>query len=64
MEQDIESAVLVGVIMCVRNLIPLLSENSLESQGLKGSFGETKQQKTETVSPEQIITVGSYFYLN
>ncbi|XP_053407184.1 huntingtin-like isoform X2 [Mercenaria mercenaria] len=56
-ERDIEGPVLVGVIMCLRNLIPLLSEHSLEAQGMKGSFGETKPLKTETVSTEQIITV-------
>jgi hypothetical protein len=56
-ERELEGRVLVGVIMCIRNVIPLLSGNSLEGQGLKGSFGETKQQKTETVSTEQIITV-------
>nr|XP_022340193.1 huntingtin-like isoform X2 [Crassostrea virginica] len=48
---------LIGVLLCLRSLIPHLSESGHEKQGLKGSFGVMTKEKEQTVSKEQIIKV-------
>ena len=58
-DREVDTLLLVGVIMSIRNLIPLLSDQHSKSEGMKGSFGETKHAKTELVTTEQMITVGT-----
>lgn len=48
---------LIGVLLCLRSLIPHLSESGHDKQGLKGSFGVVTKEKEQTVSKEQIIKV-------
>lgn len=48
---------LIGVLLCLRSLIPHLSESGHDKQGLKGSFGMVTKEKEQTVSKEQIIKV-------
>ncbi|XP_056004424.1 huntingtin-like isoform X2 [Ostrea edulis] len=48
---------LIGVLLCLRSLIPHLNESGQEKEGLKGSFGVMTKEKEQTVSKEQIIKV-------
>ncbi|XP_060084449.1 huntingtin-like [Ylistrum balloti] len=48
---------LMGVVLCMRSLVPHLGEASLVEQGLKGSFGVMTKEKIESVSKEQLIKV-------
>ncbi|XP_061171379.1 huntingtin-like isoform X1 [Saccostrea echinata] len=48
---------LIGVLLCLRSLIPHLNESGQEKQGLKGSFGVMTKEKEQTISKEQFIMV-------
>ena len=52
-----EVATLLGVIQCIKNIIPLFSQSGNQEEGMKGSFGETKKQKDTSLSKEQVLKV-------
>ncbi|XP_033756060.1 huntingtin-like [Pecten maximus] len=54
-EQELHT--LMGVVLCMRSLVPHLGEATLAEQGLKGSFGVMTKEKTESVSKDQLIKV-------
>ena len=54
-EHDV--ATLLGVIQCIKNIIPLFSQSGNQEEGMKGSFGETKKQKDTSLSKEQVLKV-------
>ena len=56
---DIEREVstLLGVIQCIKNIIPIFSQTGSQEEGMKGSFGETKKNKETTLSKEQLLKV-------
>lgn len=54
-ETSLDPLQLVGVVMCLRNLVVLLAD--LDVQGPPSSFGESRQKKLETVTREQLVTV-------
>ena len=54
-----EVATLLGVIQCIKNIIPLFSQSGNQEEGMKGSFGETKKQKDTSLSKEQVLKVPS-----
>ncbi|WAR21216.1 HD-like protein [Mya arenaria] len=56
-DSEVNNLQLVGAIMCVRNLMPLLMEHGEEGLGMRGSFGETKHKKVETVTTNQLVIV-------
>lgn len=56
-EEETSLHCLIGVLLCLRSLIPHLSESAHDKQGLKGSFGVMTKEKEQTVSKEQIIKV-------
>ena len=56
---DIEHEVptLLGVIQCIKNIIPVFSQTGNQEEGMKGSFGETKKHKETSLSKEQLLKV-------
>ena len=59
---DIDHAVplLLGVIQCIKNIIPVFSQTGNQEEGMKGSFGETKKNKETSLSKEQFLKVYMY----
>ena len=50
---------LIGVILCLRSLIPNLNSGNKDKQGLKGSFGVMVKDREDSVSREQLCKVSS-----
>ena len=48
---------LLGVILCLRHVIPQLSSTANTDQGLKGSFGQMQRDSHEGVSSDHIQKV-------
>lgn len=48
---------LLGTLLCLRTLIPHLSDPSNLDHGLKGSFGNTAKDIEDTGNREQLIKV-------
>ena len=48
---------LLGVIQCIKNIIPVFSQTGNQEEGMKGSFGETKKNKETSLSKEQFLKV-------
>ncbi|XP_071090376.1 huntingtin-like isoform X1 [Haliotis cracherodii] len=65
---DVEHDVytLLGVILCMRTIIPQLVQSDTRDQGLKGSFGVIQKEKEEGVNHDQILKMFQLllFYTN
>ncbi|XP_052100645.1 huntingtin-like [Mytilus californianus] len=48
---------LLGILLCLRTLIPHLSDPANQDHGMKGSFGNTTKDKEDTGNKEQLIKV-------
>jgi hypothetical protein len=48
---------LLGILLCLRTLIPHLSDPTHLDHGLKGSFGNTSKDTEDTGNKEQIMKV-------
>ncbi|KAK3095770.1 hypothetical protein FSP39_018831 [Pinctada imbricata] len=56
-EKNTDLHSLIGVILCLRSLIPYLNGSSKDRQGLKGSFGVMTKDKEQSVSADQLCKV-------
>lgn len=56
-DMEYELPLLLGVIQCIKNIIPIFSQSGNQEEGMKGSFGETKKNKETTLSKEQLLKV-------
>jgi huntingtin len=63
-DKDHDVYTILGVILCLRHVMPHLSQSSLSarSQGLKDSFGYREMEKEEGVSVEQLLKVSLPLY--
>ncbi|GFR89453.1 huntingtin [Elysia marginata] len=56
-DDDHDVSVLLGVILCLRHIIPHLAEAVNRDQGLKDSFGCRESESEQAIGDEQIIKI-------
>ena len=59
-DEDHEVSVLLGVILCLRHIIPHLADAVNKDQGLKDSFGCRESEAEQAIGEEQVIKVGTF----
>ena len=50
-KEDVPVATLLGLFLCLRTMLPQLTQHQMEQQTIKGSFGVTRKSSEVIIEP-------------